>query len=200
MAKVKPHRATPSLDMTPMVDLAFLLVTFFMLTSTTKTPEPLSVDMPSSVSEIKIPEKDLMLISMGPDGRVFFTLDGKYHRVELLNQIGQRYNIQFTEEEKAKFALMSSFGVPVAGLKQLLSYDQEEMKTVQQPGIPVDSAKNELADWIVFSRVTNPRARIAIKGDRNAPYPVVKRIITTIQEKNLNRFNLITNLEDNESK
>lgn len=196
MAKVKPHRASPSLDMTPMVDLAFLLVTFFMLTSTARTPDPLSVDMPSSVSEIKIPEKNIILISMASDGRVFFSLDGKYHRMQLLDNISERFGVQFTEEEKTRFALMESFGVPVAGLKSLLSYPLDEMKDVKQEGIPVDSANNELDDWIIYSRVVNPQARIAIKGDRNAPYPVVKRVINTIQEKNLNRFNLITNLEE----
>ncbi|HYG37836.1 MAG TPA: biopolymer transporter ExbD [Cytophagales bacterium] len=196
MARVKPHRATPSLDMTPMVDLAFLLVTFFMLTSTARTPDPLSVDMPSSVSDIKIPEKNIILISMASDGRVFFSLDGKYHRLELINQISERFNVQFTEEEKMRFALIESFGVPVAGLKNLLSYTADEMKDVAQQGIPVDSLNNELDDWIIFSRVVNPQARIAIKGDRNAPYPVVKRVISTIQDKNINRFNLITNLEE----
>ena len=197
MAKVKPHRSTPSLDMTPMVDLAFLLVTFFMLTSTAKVPEPLQVDMPSSVSDIKIPEKDLMVISMAPDGRVFFDLkDSKARKVQLLNHISERYGLTFTDQEKARFSVLPSFGVPIAGLKDLLALNQEEMKTVKQPGIPTDSTKNELADWLVFSRITNPRARIAIKGDRNTPYPTVKRVIGTIQDKNLNRFNLITNLEE----
>ena len=197
MAKVKPHRSTPSLDMTPMVDLAFLLVTFFMLTSSAKVPDPLSVDMPSSISDIKIPEKNLVVISMAPDGRVFFDLkDSKYHRAELLKQMGQRYNIEFSDYERGKFSVMSSFGVPIAQLKELLNLSQEEMRKVKQNGIPADSAKNELADWLIYARVTNPQARIAIKGDRNAPYTTVKKVISTIQDKNINRFNLITNLEE----
>jgi biopolymer transport protein ExbD len=197
MAKVKPHRSSPSLDMTPMVDLAFLLVTFFMLTSTAKVPDPLQVDMPSSVSDIKIPEKNLMVISLAPDGRVFFDLkDSNYHRSELLNAIGERYGIKFTDQERMRFATMASFGMPISGLKEFLNLSPEQMKTVQQPGIPVDSTKNELGDWLIYTRVTNQQARIAIKGDRNAPYTTVKRVINTIQDKNLNRFNLITNLEE----
>ncbi len=71
----------------------------------------------------------------------------------------------------------------------------EERKLVKQPGIPCDSLNNELADWVIFSRTTNPKLRIAIKGDRDADYPVVKNVITTLIDKKVNRFNLITNME-----
>ena len=71
----------------------------------------------------------------------------------------------------------------------------EERKLVKQPGIPCDSVNNELADWLIFSRTTNPKLRIAIKGDRDAEYPVIKNVITTLIDKKVNRFNLITNME-----
>jgi biopolymer transport protein ExbD len=122
-------------------------------------------------------------------------MDGKYNRQELLKNIGERYQVEFTPEETAKFALLSSFGLPVRGLKQYLNMSQEERTHLEQPGIPVDSLNNELKDWIIFSRMTNPRLRIAIKGDSQSNYPVVKKVINTLIDNRVNRFNLITNME-----
>lgn len=181
--------------MTPMVDLAFLLVTFFMLTTKFAPEEPMVVDMPSSVSEIKLPETDILTISISKEGTVFFNMDGKYTRQQLLGKMGEKYNVQFTKEEVNRFALMSSFGVPVGNLREFLDMDPETRKTVNQPGIPCDSINNELADWIVMSRMTNPKLRIAIKGDQDAYYPVVKQVINTLVDRKVNRFNLITNME-----
>jgi biopolymer transport protein ExbD len=181
--------------MTPMVDLAFLLVTFFMLTTKFAPEEPLVVDMPSSVSEIKLPETDILTISISKEGTVFFNLDGKYTRQSLIKRMGDKYNIQFTPDEINRFSLLSSFGVPVGNLPEFLDMDPDERKTVRQPGIPCDSLHNELADWIVMSRMSNPKLRIAIKGDGDAQYPVVKQVINTLVERKVNRFNLITNME-----
>lgn len=195
MSKVKVKRNKPSIDMTPMVDLAFLLVTFFMLTTNFRSEEPITVSTPSSISELKLPVTNVMVISITGDDRVFFDLSGQPNRVELLGRIGNKYGIQFTDAEKATFAVMSSVGVPIGSLKQFLSLSSEERKTVDQPGIPVDSTKNQLKDWISLSRLTNPKARIAVKGDQDAAYPVVDKVITTVQDAGVNRFNLITDLE-----
>lgn len=195
MGKVKVQRSSTSIDMTPMVDLAFLLVTFFMLTTKFAPEEPLAVDMPTSVSEIKLPDTDILTISISKDGVVFFNMDGKYNREKLLAKMGEKYGVQFSDQEVRSFSLLSSMGVPFGNLKQFLSMAPDERKLVKQPGIPCDSLNNELADWVIFSRTTNPKLRIAIKGDRDAEYPVVKNVITTLIDKKVNRFNLITNME-----
>lgn len=195
MAAKNTKKGSPTIDMTPMVDLAFLLVTFFMLTTTFRPDEPVAVDTPTSVSQIKIPERDILTITIGKDSRIFFNVDGQYTRAELITRMGDIYNISFTEEEVHKFALMSSVGVPVASLKELLALTPEERKEIQQPGIPVDSLRNELADWVLQARLSNRMLRIAIKGDRDVGYPIVKRVIDTMIERKVNRFNLITNLE-----
>jgi biopolymer transport protein ExbD len=200
MGKAKVHRASPSLDMTPMVDLGFLLVTFFMLTATAAPDEPVAIDMPSSVSEIKLPESDILMITVGDDGRVFFNMDGKYNRQTLLKNMGERYGVQFTDEDVARFAVMTTFGMPIGNLKEFIDMTPEERKAVNQPGIPVDSLNNQLKDWIIFSRMANRNLRIAIKGDSNSQYPVIEKVVNTLIDNKVNRFNLITNMEKNSSK
>jgi biopolymer transport protein ExbD len=195
MAKHKGHRASPSIDMTPMVDLAFLLVTFFMLTTKFAPDEPIAVDTPTSVAVIKIPDTDILTISVAKDGRVFFNMDGKYNRAELLKKMGDRYKVNFTPQEAGSFAILPSFGVPIGSLKQYLDMDVEDRKQIQQVGIPIDSLHNELADWVLEARLINRKLRIAIKGDKDSNFPVVKQVIKTLIERKVNRFNLITNME-----
>jgi biopolymer transport protein ExbD len=197
MGKIKVHRASPSLDMTPMVDLAFLLVTFFMLTTKFAPEEPVAVDTPSSTSEIRLPEVDILTITISKDGAVFFNLDGKYTKQQLIQKMGEKYGIPFTPDQIARFSVLPSFGIPVASLPQYIDMGPDERKLVQQSGIPVDSAHNELADWIVMARISNPKLRIAIKGDSDSNYPVVKDVIETLVDRKVTRFNLITNLERN---
>ncbi len=184
MGKVKVHRTSPSLDMTPMVDLAFLLVTFFMLTTKFAPEEPVAVDTPSSTSIIKLPETGILTITVSKDGAVFFNMDGKYHRQELLRKIGEKYGVTFTPEETTSFALSSSIGLPIGNLKEYLDMSTEERKLVNQSGIPTDSTNNELADWIVLARMTNPQL-----------HPVVRKVINTLIDKRVTIFNLITNME-----
>jgi biopolymer transport protein ExbD len=195
MGKVKVHRTPPSLDMTPMVDLAFLLVTFFMLTTTFAPEEPVVVDIPKSVSEIILPDKDRIIITVADDGRVFFDMDNQGARKQMLQFMGDKYGVSFTPQQQQSFAILQGFGLPVNTLPSFLDMDPDQRRTVQQPGIPADSVNNQLADWVVFARMSNPKVRIAVKGDRDTNYEVVERVINTLIDRKVLRFNLITGLE-----
>ena len=193
MAKVKVKRKSTFIDMTAMSDVTVLLLTFFMLTSTFIQKEPVTVTTPGSVSEIKIPESDILQILVDPQGKVFMTLDKQEDRVEVLKKVGEEYGITFTPEEINKFRLANSFGVPISQMKAFLALSEDEQDaTLKELGIPTD---NQFKVWVKSAREQNRNLRIAIKADQTTPYPEIKTIMTSLQDIRENRYNLITSLK-----
>ncbi len=180
-----------------MVDLAFLLVTFFMLTTKFRPDEPVIVDQPSSVSDISLPDKGVIMLTIDPKGRVFFNVEGQQIRKDILDRVGKHFNLTFDEKESKRFSVLASVGMPSNMLKAYLDGDDDARKKMNlaTPGIPIDSLNNELAIWINSARNAAPRYSIAIKGDRDADIPTVKRVISILQDNKANRFALVTNLE-----
>ena len=88
MARVKTRKNASAVDMTAMCDVAFLLLTFFILTATAKQPEPLAVDTPVSSVQTKLPDTDLATITIG-HGKVFFGVVGGDVRVRTLELMGE---------------------------------------------------------------------------------------------------------------
>ncbi|MBP8066626.1 MAG: biopolymer transporter ExbD [Flavobacterium sp.] len=199
MAKVKMSKKSTKIDMTAMCDVAFLLLSFFVMTSTAKVPEPLPVDMPASTRETKLPDTDLATITIG-DKKVFFGMTGQDLRRDAIGKIAEKYSIQFTEEEVQRFSLIDGFGVPVGNLKQLIALKGDERnKPGLQPGIPYDSLDNQLAEWVLAARyaardVHGAELKIAIKGDAKEEYPTVKKVIDILQKQKVNKFFLVTGL------
>jgi biopolymer transport protein ExbD len=201
MPKVKPHRMSPSLDMTPMVDLAFLLVTFFMLTATPTEDVAVVVDTPSSTSDKKLPEKNVITLTVDKDKRVFFSMESQQVKLTTLDRLGAKYGVSFNDAQKKRFAVLPDFGVPVQQLPSFLSMTPEGRKAVKQPGIPYDSLNNQMIEWVMAARNAHVEQfhqapYIAIKGDGQADVPTVREVIESLQEKKLNRFYLITDLEN----
>ena len=71
MLKRMKRRVGIKIDMTPMVDIAFLLLIFYMTTTSFKPPEKKAVAVPASHSEIKLPETNLMTITVTKEDSVF---------------------------------------------------------------------------------------------------------------------------------
>ncbi|HEY0056133.1 MAG TPA: biopolymer transporter ExbD [Pedobacter sp.] len=204
MPRIKVPRKSTAIDMTAMCDVAFLLLTFFILTATARQQEPLAVDTPSSTTQIKQPTEDIATLTIGGKGKVFFGVVGPKVRQSTLDKMSERYALPFTPNEKNRFALIESFGVPVGNLKQIIKMDgADRNKEGLQPGIPVDSIggqASELHWWIYNARIATKELngtelRFSIKGDSKEEYPTVKKIIDILQKQEVNKFSLITALE-----
>ena len=203
MPKIKMHKSQPHIDMTPMVDLFFLLLTFFMLTTSFRAKEAALIDTPNSVSEKQAPEMNVMTLFIDKDGK-FFNLDNgvdttRQYRKKVLLKMADKFGAKFTAEELKRFSLLTSFGMPFKDIKKWIMAEGSQ-KDQYQTGVPIDSTNNELAWWIFYTRETDKEIVTQIKGDAKADYKAVKTVLDILQEKNVNKFNLTTNLEGVEVK
>lgn len=200
MPRIKIARKSTAIDMTAMCDVAFLLLTFFILTATARKADPLPVDTPSSTTLFKQPDTNLGIITVG-HGKVFYGVAGQYVREDLLKRIGERNHINFTPQQIKEFSIIESFGVPVDQLQSFLDLPAKDRAKVVQPGIPTDSVSNELFYWVMESRyatkaVNDEDMRVSIKGDAKEEYPIFKKVIDILQNQKINRFSLITKLKE----
>lgn len=203
MPKIKAPVRTPHIDMTPMVDLFSVLLIFLLLTTSFRPQEAAVIDSPSSISEKQAQDKDIMTIIIAKDGKIFFNIDNgkdstKHTRAEILQEMGKRYNILFSKKELSDFEKMSSFGMPMVDIRKWLNTQDSKIKEKLQTGIPTDSLDNQLGYWVRYARLANPNAEVAIKGDGDAEYTIVKKMMDLLQENKVNKFNLVTNLEKQE--
>jgi len=199
MAKVKIQKKDIWIDMTPMSDVMTLLLCFFMLTSTFLTPEPLQVNTPSSVSEVKIPENDVLNILVSPAGQIYVGTENKNNMVAMLNEVTDKWGIQLNATQLKHFKEDAMVGVPINKLAAYLSLEPEKMaEEIQKYGIPTDSidgGMSEFQDWIKAARHANEDIKLAIKCDAKTPYKVIKTMMNELQDMNENRYQLITNLK-----
>lgn len=214
MAKVKISKKSTRIDMTAMCDVAFLLLSFFIMTATAKQPEPKPVDTPASTVLEKLPEEGVATITIG-DKAAFFSIPADADvRRKTLERISEKYGVTFTEKEYKDFLGLQGFGVPVNQLKGLLKLSVAERNVEGlQKGIPFDSVDNQLGDWVKFARQANREVLdakiaegeegvilkdldIAIKGDAKEDYTTVKRVIDILQEQKKNKFFLVTGLRN----
>lgn len=197
MPKVKMPRKSTLVDMTAMCDVAFLLLTFFMLATKFKPDEPVTVVTPSSINTKLLPDSDVIMLTVDAEGRVFFSMDGQPKRQQLIEDLNTQYKLGLTPAEMNNFTVGASVGTEIKNLKSYLALKPAERKSLET-GIPTDSANNEVAVWIDYARNSqggNPRLQYCIKADNGTPYPKIKAILDTFKEKKIQKLNLVTNLE-----
>lgn len=199
MGRAKIKRGSTNIDMTAMCDVAFLLLSFFILTTKFKPSEAVQISPPSSVSSKAAPEKDAFTVSINPDGNVFIDMSDNM-RNEVLEQLATERNLKFSDEDKKYFQNATFIGAPLSQLNQFTRISPEQMKKVHLTGIPADSTNNELQSWI-NSAITvykdkGKKINFLIKGDNNAKYPAFKSVIDAFKKNDVYKYQLITNPED----
>jgi len=200
MPRVKIPRKSTAIDMTAMCDVAFLLLTFFILTAKPRVQDPIPVDQPSAAIIEQLPENDVAVLTVAQK-KIFIGVEGVEIRKHLLQEMDTKYKIGFTPEEVNQFSALSSFGVPIGNLKQFLALTPDEKKAYVQPGIPVDTTEtSQFYDWIrnarkVDASLNTKEMTIAIKGDSKEEYPTIAMIIKALQKQKVNKFSLITNVK-----
>jgi biopolymer transport protein ExbD len=94
--------------MTPLVDIAFLLLCFFMLTTQFKPEEEVAIILPSSHSEFKLPESDVMMVTIAEDGRLFLGLDSQILRGRLFGKENElKASVQVEKDELANLLIQA---------------------------------------------------------------------------------------------
>ena len=202
MPKIKVARKSTFIDMTAMCDVAFLLLTFFMLATKFKPDEPVVVRTPASTSTKQIPE-GFILITIDKQGRVFYSVDNLNAKKEIINQINSDKNLGLTAAEMDNYVIGASVPVPFTQLKSYLALrpaDQEAYNKKDAVGMPTDTTANyetnELAYWITTSRYyLDKGGRVAIKVDGTTEYPELQKVISTLGKLKIFNFNFITDMK-----
>jgi biopolymer transport protein ExbD len=196
MGRAKLPRKSTTIDMTAMCDVAFLLLSFFILTTKFKPSEAIAVTTPSSVSSKVAPNKDFVLVTIDKDGKVFLTIDDKQKRELVANSMNTTKNLGI---DVAKFRAANFIGAPFSGLNSFLSISEENRKGNLLPGIPCkDTSNNELIVWMqaVNEAYAGSKMDLLLKGDNLSKYPSFKGVLTAFKKNNIQKFQMVTNPEN----
>ena len=137
MPSAKIAKKSTDTDMTPFVDIAFLILSFFIMATKFKPPEPVEITTPGSVLSQKLPENNAVMISIDSANRVYFTVlsDKDPSKFDAIIQgINTSQNLGLTPAEMANFRKTFLVGVPFGNLKQLLATDFKDQAKLNQPG------------------------------------------------------------------
>ena len=198
MGRFKVKKQDTFIDMTPMSDVMVLLLTFFMLTATFVKEEPIKVNTPGSVSEVKIPENNLLTIFVEKNGKVFMTMDSPATLRKLANAMNEKGSLNLSPKQVETFAQAPTFGTPLNTIAGWLETDNRNELLIksQEAGIPCDSLNNELKTWVSTAReACGEGMGIAIKADKSTSYAVIKRVMDTLRDIDEARYKLITSLK-----
>jgi biopolymer transport protein ExbD len=200
MARPKIPRKSTAVDMTAMCDVAFLLLSFFILTTKFKPSEAVPVNTPSSVAAKVAPETNVVMISLNKDGKIFLSTgdskNDKDKKAEIIKSVNSHKNLGLSDAEVAALVRAPFIGTPLAQLKQQARLATDQMTGETLPGIYVkDSTNNELLDWMrgVADAYAGMKPNLLLKGDNVAKYPSFRNIIDAFRKNEFFKFQMVTN-------
>ena len=200
MPRPKIARKSTAIDMTAMCDVAFLLLSFFILTTKFKPSEAVPINTPSSVANKVAPENDIVLVHLNKDGKVFLSVgdsnNDRQKKEAMINYVNQQHNLGLSADEVAKLVKAPFIGVPIAQLKSQARLSTEQITGAALPGIPtLDTTNNEMIVWVAaaVSAYQGQRMNLILKGDNVAKYPVFKNILTAFKKNDQFKFQMVTN-------
>jgi biopolymer transport protein ExbD len=201
MPKVKVARKSTSIDMTAMCDVAFLLLSFFILTTKFKPSEALAVVTPDSVSSKAAPENDVVLITIDKSGKVYLSVSDKNtaEKRAIITSISTSKQLNLSAAQIKAFTRGNSYiGVPFSQVGGLLNTPEDDIKKIKMDGIPVtDSANNQLVDWLYAAKQAfeGKKMELLVKGDNDSKYPSFQGVLNAFKKNDLLKFQMVTNPE-----
>ena len=197
MARPKLPRKSTNIDMTAMCDVAFLLLTFFILATQFKPAEAVEVVPPGSVSNKPAPQKDFFNVTISKDNKVFIDMDESM-KADVLEAVAKQRNLTFSEEDIAAFRMSTFVGVPLSQLNQFTRLTPEQIGKAEFAGIPTDSTNNELLSWVTAAVNVSQGKKVnfLIKGDNTSMYTTFKNVIESFKKNDIYKYNLVTAAED----
>jgi biopolymer transport protein ExbD len=202
MARPKIPRKSTAVDMTAMCDVAFLLLSFFILTTKFKPSEAVPVNTPNSVAAKVAPETNVVMISLNKDGKIFLSTgdskNDKDKKAEIIKSVNSHKNLGLSDAEVAALVRAPFIGTPLAQLKQQARLATDQMTGETLPGIYVkDSTNNELLEWMrgVADAYAGMKPNLLLKGDNVAKYPAFRNIIDAFRKNEFFKFQMVTNPE-----
>src|SRR5258706_12114175 len=199
MPHIKMAKKSTDTDMTPFVDIAFLILSFFIMATQFKPPEPVPVETPNSVSSDLLKEGNSMLITIDPESKVYININakkgenGSQKLLDVINGINQSRNLGLSAAEIQSFTKSPIIGVPFSSLKTLLDLSPSDQEKIKQPGIPVlDTLNNELVWWVSETKkaFAGEKLLYLVKGDNRSKYPTLEAIINALRTNEDVKYNL----------
>jgi biopolymer transport protein ExbD len=204
MPSVKIPRKSTDTDMTPFVDIAFLILSFFIMATKFKPEEPVKVETPHSVSSQILEENNALMVTIDKDNKVFVNLSTPKDKsgskmLQVIEGISATRNLNLTDRQKQTFRNAPIIGVPFNSLGGFLNLSKEEQERFNAPGIPVtDSLNNELVWWVaeVKKAFAGEKLLYMVKGDNNSKFPAFEAVINALRRNEEFKYNLITSREE----
>ncbi|MBS1494264.1 MAG: biopolymer transporter ExbD [Bacteroidetes bacterium] len=179
------------IDMTPLVDVIMLLLTFFMLTATFKAEmsENIEVKLPKSlnVDTTKLPEKDVMTLSLTKVGDIYVDVDNFKVRKEVF---GDEFGIGVYHPDstgKTEVEMTQKIGGKDVKRKPIIMNKDKFEKTLSDLRLSLKNMTQNKSDF-----------KIVLKGDKDVDFAVVEDLMASLKSTRNTRFSLVTDIDAGE--